>query len=371
VSQARATKQSAYMEWAKTGAAARFNLASSGLTNVAIRELPIDIEPLEITGPGGYGYEPLQQRLAQHTGAPAECIVAATGASMANHLAMAVTLDPGDEVLIEQPTYGLFVDIANYLHARVNRLPRELIGEFAVDPVRVEALLTPKTRLIVLSNLHNPSGALIPEETLRAIAHLAQGRGIYVLVDEAYLEMLFEPSATSAFTIGQKLGRETNPFIVTNSLTKTYGVSGLRCGWILATPELARRMWLLNDLFGVNAAHPAEQLSVRVFDSLAHLRSRTRTILTANGMLLNEFLDSRSDLECFRPSGGTVVFPRLRRGDAEGFVQTLRDKYETSVVPGRFFDMPDHFRIGIGAETPVVRGGLERLGAALAEWAGA
>src|SRR4029077_3039041 len=106
----------------------------------------------------------------------------------------------------------------------------------------------------------------------------------------------------------------------------------------------------------------------RVFDSLAHLRARTRGILTANRSLLNDFLDSRSDLECFRPPGGTVVFPRLRAGDAEVFVQFLRDKCETSVVPGRFFDMPDHFRIGIGAETPVVRGGLERLAAALDEF---
>jgi aspartate/methionine/tyrosine aminotransferase len=359
------------MEWAKTCSAARFNLATSGLTNVAICELPIATESLEITGPGGYGYEPLQERLARHTGAPPECIVAATGASMANHLAMAATLNPGDEVLIEQPAYGLFVDVANYLHARINRLHRRFDTDFEIDLGEIESLLTPRTRLLVLSNLHNPSGALIPEEMLRAIASLAESRGLSVLVDEAYIEMLFEPSATSAFTVGQKLGAPTNALIVTNSLTKAYGVSGLRCGWILAAPELARRMWRLNDLFGVNAAHPAEQLSVRVFDSLAHLRARTRRILGANRKLLNDFLDSRSDLECFRPPGGTVIFPRLRHGDAEVFVQRLRDKYETSVVPGRFFGMPEHFRIGIGADTPVVGGGLERLAAALDEFSAA
>jgi aspartate/methionine/tyrosine aminotransferase len=371
VSETGANKRSAYMEWAKTSAAARFNLATSGLTNVAIRELPISAEPVEITGPGGYGYEPLQQRLARHTDAPVECVVAATGASMANHLAIAVALDPDDEVLIEQPAYGLFVDVANYLHARVTRFQRQLATDFAIDSAEIEALLTPKTRLLVVSNLHNPSGALIPEHTLRTIGELARARGVFVLVDEAYREMLFERPAPSAFSVGQKLGAESNPFIVTNSLTKTYGVSGLRCGWILARPELARRMWRLNDLFGVNAAHPAEQLSVRALDSLESLRARSHAILSANRALLNDFLDSRNDLECFRPLGGTVVFPRLRDGNAELFVERLRDKYETSVVPGKFFEMPNHFRIGVGADTAMVRGGLERLATALTEWTGA
>ena len=84
--------------------------------------------------------------------------------------------------------------------------------------------------------------------------------------------------------------------------------------------------------------------------------------------MLDAFLDSRSDLECFRPSAGTVVFPRLKRGDPEAFFGLLREKYETAVVPGVFFEMPRHFRIGIGEETTGLRAGLERLGAALDEF---
>src|SRR5438045_15031 len=103
------------MEWAKTCSTARFNLATSGLTNVSIRDFPLHKPDMEITGPGGYGYQPLQEHIAQHTGAPVDCVVAATGGSMANYLAMSVALNPGDEVLIEQPAYGLFADIATYL----------------------------------------------------------------------------------------------------------------------------------------------------------------------------------------------------------------------------------------------------------------
>ena len=362
------TKHSVFMEWAKLHSQARFNLATSGVLNVPIAEFPICLEDIEITGPGGYGYESLQQRIARHAGAPEECVVAAIGTSMANHLAMAAIVDPGDEVLIEQPAYGPLVDVANYLGARVKRFERKFETDFAIEPDKIEQSITPATRLIVLTNFHNPSGALIPAETLRAIGQIAQRAHAHVLVDEAYLEMAFQPHVPFSFSIGQSFGAD-NPFIATNSLTKIYGLSGLRCGWILASPDLAKRIWRLNDLFGVNAAHSAERMSILAFDHLDRFRERAQRLITSNRALLDDFLDSRDDLECFRPSAGTIVFPRVLRGDVETFLKLLRDKYETSVVAGKFFDMPQHFRIGIGGDTATVRAGLERLTAALDEFA--
>jgi aspartate/methionine/tyrosine aminotransferase len=178
--------------------------------------------------------------------------------------------------------------------------------------------------------------------------------------------MLFDDAAPFCFPIGEKLG--TNPFIVTSSLTKVYGLSGLRCGWILASPDLAHRMWRLNDLFAATAAHAAERMSVMAFDHIGKFRARAQTLLSSNRALLDQFLDSRTDLECVRPSGGSVVFPRLTSGDVDGFCRLLREKYETTVVPGSFFGSPQHFRVGIGGETPSLRGGLERLTAALDEF---
>ncbi len=366
------TKRSDYMEWAKMRSSARFNLATSGITNVPISEFPLRVEDLEITIPkGGYGYEPLLQKLAQHTGAPMECIVSAIGTSMANHLAMAAVLSPGDEVLLEEPTYGLLLDLAEYLGARVRRIPRRFENGFALDPAEVARALTPRTRLIVLTNFHNPSGALIPVETLRAIGESALRVGARVLVDEVYLEMLFEGGAPVAFPIGQEIASaEENPFIITSSLTKAYGLSGLRCGWILASPALAQRMWRLNDLFGSVAPHTAERMSVMALDHLAQFRTRAAALLDANRPPLETFLDAHPELECVRPPHGSIVFPRLPRGDAAAFFGLLRDKYETTVVPGHFFEMPQHFRIGIGGDPEMVRGGLERLGEALREFAG-
>lgn len=363
------TKRSVYMEWAKLHSHARFNLATSGLISVPISEFPVLASDLELTAPGAYGYPPLQQKMARHNGVSEECVVAAAGTSMANHLAMAAVLNPGDEVLVEQPVYGPLLDVVEYLGARVKRLPRRFETGFALDPADVAHAVSRETRLIVLSNLHNPSGALMPADVVQRIGEMALRAAAYVMVDEVYLEMLFDSGAPNSFAIGGQIApADENPFIVTNSLTKVYGLSGLRCGWILAAPPLARRMWLLNDLYGVNAAHPAERLSIMAFDHLEQYRERTQNLLAANRPLLDAFLDSRSDLECFRPPAGTVVFPRLHRGDPEAFFHLLREKYETSVVPGSFFEMPQHFRIGIGGETATLKAGLERLGAALDEF---
>jgi aspartate/methionine/tyrosine aminotransferase len=127
------------------------------------------------------------------------------------------------------------------------------------------------------------------------------------------------------------------PFVgrnfIVSSLTKP-SASGLQQGRACEGLELARRIWLLNDLFAATGAHPAERMSVMAFDHLAQFRERARALLNTNRALLNAFLDSRADLECFRPPAGTVVFPRLLNGDSEAFVQLLREKYETSVVPG-------------------------------------
>lgn len=318
------------------------------------------MEDLELFGPSGYGYEPLQRALAAKAGVATECVVAATGTSMANHLAMAASFEPGEEVLIEQPAYELLVSTAQYLGAKVRRFARRFEDGFRLDPGEVERALSPRTRLIVLTNLHNPSSSLADESTLREVGEVAKSVGARVLVDEVYLESCFSMNWRSAFHLGTH-------FIVTSSLTKAYGMGGLRCGWVLAEPDLAKRMWRLNDLFGVSAAHPAERLSVIALNHLPEIVAHYKGLLDANREEINRFFDAQPALEVVRQTFGTVLFPRLRDGNVDAFCQCLREKYETTVVPGKFFEMSGHFRIFVGAERTVLKEGLERLGAALRE----
>jgi aspartate/methionine/tyrosine aminotransferase len=351
---------SEYMQWAKTRSQARFNLASSGLMNYPLSTLPVKIEDLELSGQSLYGYEPLQKALADKCGVPPECVVAATGTSMANHLAMATLLEPGDEVLIEHPTYELLITVARYLGADVKRFARRFENGFRLETDEVERHVSTRTRLIGLTNLHNPTSMLTDNETLTRLGEIARRVGARVLVDEVYLDALFESTPHSAFHLGEG-------FIITSSLTKVYGLSGLRCGWVLAAPKLAHRMWLLNDLFGVIPAHAAERLSCVALQHLDQIAAHARQLLAANSELLNSFFASRDDLDWMEHRFGTVSFPRLKRGDADKLCALLREKYETSVVPGRYFEMPQHIRIGLGCETATLAAGLERLGMALDE----
>jgi aspartate/methionine/tyrosine aminotransferase len=350
---------SAYMEWAKTRSSARFNLASSGLAAYPLAELGAGPDVLEL-GDSFYGYAPLLERLARKTGVDPDRIVHATGTSMANLLVLAAAAEPGDEVLIEEPTYTLLSDAARWLRLEVRRFPRRAEAGFRIDPRDVERALTPRTRLVVITNLHNPSSAFTPPEDMRRIGDAARAVGARVLVDEVYLEaysVLGRPWGSAA-----RLGSE---FVITSSLTKAYGLSSLRCGWIVAEPDLARRMWRLNDLFGVVPAHPAERLSVVALDRLDRVAARARRILETNKEGVNAFLAARPELACEPVDGGMIAFPRLLKGDVETLCELLRERFETTVVPGRFFGAPDHFRLAIGAEVEVVAEGLARLGQAM------
>jgi len=354
--------RSTYLEWAKLRSHAKFNLATSGIDGYPLAKLPVKIADLEISAAGSYGYPPLQERLAKKNGVGAECVVAANGTSMANHLAMAALIEPGDEVLIEQPTYEPLLTVAEYLGAKVRRFPRRMEEGFQVDPREVERHMTAHTRLVAITNFHNPTGARTPDSVLHLVGEIARSRGANVLVDEVYLDACFDPKARSAFHLGPN-------FIVTSSLTKAFGLSGLRCGWILAPAPLAERMWRLNDLFGVIPAHAAEMLSVVALNHLSEIADYARKRLETNRPVLQGFLDSRKDLLAIRANAGTIAFPLVTSGRADAFCQLLRDKYETSVVPGRFFEMPEHFRIGIGGTTEMLTEGLARIGQALDEMA--
>ena len=354
---ARQVMTSSYMHWAKTRSTAKFNLATSGMPNLSIRDLRVSLDDLEITD-GGYGYEPLISRIGARYGVAKESIVTAAGTTFANHLAMAAIAEPGDEVLFESPAYEPMLAAVRYLGANVKRFTRRFEDGFRVAPEEVEKHVTRNTRLIVITNLHNPSSVLIDDATLKQIGEIARGVGARVLVDEVYIETLFETAPRTAFHLGHE-------FVITSSLTKAFGLSGLRCGWIFAEPELAQRMWLLNDLFAATPVHAGERLSVIALDQISEIAERAKRLLDHNRRLLNEFLDTREELETVRPEFGTVMFPRVSNGNADQLCRVLREKYETSVVPGSFFELPAHFRVGIAVSSDVLEQGLERLGQAL------
>jgi aspartate/methionine/tyrosine aminotransferase len=344
-------RQSEYMHWAKTQQVARYNLASSEVPHFSMARWRIDPDALELDGASRYRYPPLREAIARKCGVTADRVVMADGTSMANMLAMAALIAPGDEVLIEHPAYEPLVAAARFLGAEVKRFARTGPA-FALDPEAVAREVSERTRLIVLTNLHNPTGALAGAEALGEVGAL----GPRVLIDEVYLDAA--PGERSAHHLGDS-------FVCTSSLTKVYGLSGLRCGWILAEPELAERIWRLNELFGVAQAHADERLSCLALDRLDEVAGETAALLVRNRALANAFFEGRDDLDVAPMVHNVTAFPRLLRGDVDALHADLRARADTAIVPGRFFGLADHFRIGVGGPTEMVAGGLERLGAAL------
>jgi aspartate/methionine/tyrosine aminotransferase len=124
-------------------------------------------------------------------------------------------------------------------------------------------------------------------------------------------------------------------------------------------------MWRLNDLFASIPAHPAEVLSVAALEHLDFIRARARRVVEADRALLAEFLDRQPALSAPRTAWGTTAFVRLHSEPVDQFLTRLRRDYETTAVPGRFFEMPNHFRIGMGVNTEMFGEGLRRIGQAL------
>ena len=349
--------QSDYMHWAKFKKPVRYQLTSSEVPHFRMDRFPIALADLDMDGASHPRYAPLREAIGRRYGFPTDQIVAADGTSMANFLAMAALIEPGDEVLIERPTYDPLMGAASFLGAQIKRFDRRADDAFQIDLDALGAAMSERTRLVVLTNLHNPSGVLIEENVLRSIGALAAKRGARVFIDEVYLDSAVPPRRSAAH-----LGPE---FVCTNSLTKVYGLSGLRCGWIFAEPDVAERMWRVNDLFGVNQAHQSERLGCIAFEHLDEINDGNAEMLERNRAAWNDFVSTRDDVECAIAAHGITVFPRWSGGDTDKLDAHLRDRYDTAVVPGRWFEMPDHFRVGLGCPSEMLTEGLSRLGAAL------
>lgn len=346
------------MEWAKSRPRPAIDLAASNLAACSLEDLPGAREAVDIAGESPFGYPPLVAAIAAHHGLTEDRVATAGGCSGANFLACAALLEPGDEVLVESPFYDPMPAAARLLGATVRTFARRFEDGYDVDPSAVEAALTPRTRLVLLSNPHNPSGALARPGSLEALGALAARRGLHVIVDEVYRETVLVGRPEPAATLSPV-------FVSTSSLTKAYGLSSLRCGWTLASPELTRRIRQVRDVVDNWAPIPSDRLAVVAFQNLDSLAARARAIVEVNSSRITAWLASRAEIECVPPRS-TLAFPRLKGvADAGPFVDDLFARTGTAAAPGRFFNAPAHFRLALGGPPDRVAAGLDTLSACL------
>lgn len=347
-----------YLTWTKRRSGVRYNLARSAVPRLAFERLDLTLADLLHNENAEDGWPPLMERIAARQGLEPAHVVTTHGCSMANHLVFAALVEAGDDVVMEAPVYEPLLALAAYCGARVVPFQRHAENRWHIDADLVARTLTQKTKLVVLSNLHNPTGALENDTTLADIASAAARLGARVLVDEVYLDLMHARGVRSATRLSPSI-------VATNSMTKAFGLDGIRLGWVLAEPALAERMRRLNDLFSINTAHPSERIAARALERADSLLAASNALLLRNIEIVDDFVGENENLSWAKPRGGTVGFVHAAGVDVDRWADRLHAEFEVAVVPGRFFGAPDHFRISFSLETDLLREALVRINHAL------
>lgn len=303
--------------------------------------------------------------LAARHGVAPEQVIGATGATSAMALVLKALVAPGDDVLIEHPCFDLLPTLARDAGATVSALPRRA-PDYRVDPAEVARRIGPNTRLIVLTQLHNPSGVALDEPTLREIGAVARRAGVPVLVDEAYAD--FVEGWVSAVRLGPE-------FIAVGSLTKVQGLFALKCGWAVADPAIIARIHAANPQGDLGVSKLAHAIGALVLENPAPFDAHWRGVLAEARPVVQahaEAMTRQGLLEGPLPAQGCMFFPKVVGvADTRALAAWLWSEHGVLVAAGEYFREPGHIRIAFGGGRPeVLDRGLARLHAGLAAYPG-
>lgn len=290
-------------------------------------------------------------------------VILTSSASMAFVVTALGLTRPGDHAIIETPIYQPFVNVLRDRGVRLSRLSRPA-PTYQPDPAALEALITPGTRLIVLTNLHNPSGTLLDTSALDAIAAVAARRNITVIVDEVYRDLA--PDSPDQV---RTAALHAPNVISISSLSKTYGLGRLRVGWIIAAPAMMMQLKAAHVLFDNSLSALDQAVAIEVCADLPRYRAHGQAAAAANHPTIQAFateMQAAGILEGDVPGYGCTYFPAVSGyTSTDDLVEWLEERYRVVVVPGRFFEAPGHIRISFGGEPAALKTGLERLKAGL------
>jgi aspartate/methionine/tyrosine aminotransferase len=351
-------RRSDYLEWTKRRRGIRYSLSRSGVPRLNLHELEPTLEYLLTVDPNEDGWPPLCAMIAQRAELTPAHVCLASACTGANHLAFGLLLDAGDHVAMEAPVYEPLVKLGRYFGATVDFFERRESNGWRIDPDDVKRSFTAATKIVVLSNLHNPTGCQDDDESIRRIAADAQQLGAHVLVDEVYLDFLHAEGVRTAARLAPNI-------LISNSVTKTFGLDSLRLGWILAEPGLAERGRRLNDLYTNNFPHPSERIALLALGRAQEILGRNNAMLAKHIAIADDFIASQPRLSWVKPRAGTCGMVRVDGIDVDELTDRLARDFNTGIVPGRFFNAPSHFRLAWGVDTDTLRAGLDHLSAAL------
>jgi aspartate/methionine/tyrosine aminotransferase len=345
------------------------NLSESGVQPLRLGDLVDDQASRDaLLGEGlryiqSNGTRPLREAIANlYNGATAESVQVTNGGAEANYITTWNLVEPGDDIVVMVPNYMQTLGLSRAFGAAVREWPLVYDrpgSKWAVDVDGLDALVTPRTKLIIVCNPNNPTGARFEAGDLDRIAQAAARHGSWILSDEIYRG-------------AERDGRETPTMwgrservIVTSGLSKAYGLPGLRIGWVVAPPTLIAALWAYHDYTTISPGALSDPLARRALDPARRPRllERTRAILNANYPVIAAWLDARADLFTYvPPDAGGIVYVRYDHPmNSTELVTRLRLEKSVLIVPGDHFGMDGYLRIGYGDQVGHLREGLNRL----------
>lgn len=347
------------MAWAKGRPPAKFDLAASNLLGCSIDDIDGAREALSLEGSNENGYPPLLEAIAARYRTSPSRVMTGNGCSGANLLAIAAIVTAGDDVLMESPYYDPIAGTARLVGARVNYFHRRFEDGYQLDLAALERAMTPATRLVVLTNPHNPGGVVLDDAAIVAAAEIAARHRAVLLVDEVYLDIVNILDQGTRHTPAALLAPNA---VTTSSLTKSYGLNALRCGWAIASEDIAERLRRTRDVVDGIGPVPIERMAVRAFAQIDALADRARAIVAQNVDVFKTWILGAPEMELPGPVRATVVFPRVRGvEDTRAFAASLHRGHDVAVVPGHFFGEPRNIRISLAGRPDLLKEGLARL----------
>lgn len=311
-----------------------------------------------------HGNRFVARAIADRYGIDDRQILCTTGATNAVSMVVRTRLRDGGHVVIEHPNFDLLPYIATETGAEVSYLPRRG-AKFQPDPAELRALLRPNTRVVLVSNLHNPSGTALDADRLRALAAEADAVDAILLVDEVYADFARDLYGGCAATLAPNI-------VSANSLSKVHGLFALRCGWVVADQQTVDHISEVNaqNEFGVSKLTHA--VASFLLEDAQELDTHWRTVLSTNRPTIERHasaLVSAGLIAGEVPDYGCMYFPEVRGvKNTWAFASWLWRTHRLLVAPGELFGVPGHIRLGYGGDPEALAMGLERLGAAIDEF---
>lgn len=347
-----------------------FNLSESGVHPVRVEELlesaaereALLAQPLAYTQSNGTP-ELRDLIAALYPGATRDHVEVTNGGSEANFVALWHLVEPGDEVVLMVPTYmqawGLVRAFGGVVRPWPLREDRTGAPRWRPDLDELGRLLTHRTKLVMICNPNNPTGARLTADEVKEVCRIADAHGSWVLADEIYRG-------------AERDGRETpsvwgrsERVVVTSGLSKAYGLPGLRVGWVVGPPALVASLWSYHDYTTIAPGALSDHLARRALlpARRAWLVDRGRGIIRANYPVLRDWLGAHGEyFDHVPPEAGAIAYVRYRFPiNSTELVTRLRVEKSVLIVPGDHFHMDGYLRIGFGSETEYLRRGLERL----------